>query len=216
MCGFLKFSLTIMNKYIQLLAKACLTISVLLLTLGCGSKVPASPTRSELSEAQIAQIWEEQGSPNLKHKALEKFVGNWKTEVRWWMGPGGMPDVSYGTSTNTMIFGGRFIEERFEGRSLGRAFSGLGIVGYDNTAQKYESIWIDSLNTSIMRSIGSVDETLNVFNYEGNLIDPVTKEAHPSRSIVTWLDKDNYRFEMYERSSDGTDYKGFGDKLHQE
>ena len=49
-----------------------------------------------------------------------------------------------------MILDGRFIQEENDGDSMGFPYKGLRITGYNNAAQKYESVWYYTGSTATM------------------------------------------------------------------
>ena len=49
---------------------------------------------------------------------------------------------------------GRFVQPEFTGEFMGKPFRGVSLTGYDNTKQKYNSVWIDDMHTSMFTSEG--------------------------------------------------------------
>src|SRR4051812_41710052 len=85
---------------------------------------------------------EEAGTPGPAHQALQALVGDWKAEVKCWMDPAGSPEVTQGTAKGTLVFNGRFLEEEFHGEMMGRPFMGKTVLGFDNTKQTFNSVWM--------------------------------------------------------------------------
>src|SRR5688572_16592859 len=100
---------------------------------------------------------EEAGTPGPAHKALDALVGNWKVEVKCWMDPGGEPNVSKATSKANWTLNGRFLEEDFHGEMMGKPFSGKTLLGFDNTKQTFNSVWVSDTQTSMFTSEGRGD-----------------------------------------------------------
>ena len=99
----------------------------------------AAPASSPEMDAMMAK-WKEASTPGVGHAALEPLVGTWDSTVKWWKDPASAPEESKGTSVVQWTFGGRFLEQKFSGTSMGQPFEGLGITGFDNIAKKYQSI----------------------------------------------------------------------------
>src|SRR6185369_3472028 len=94
------------------------------------------------------------GTPGPAHKALQALVGDWKAEVTCWMDPAGAPEVSQGSAKGKFTFNGRFLEEEFHGEMMGKPFTGKTLLGFDNTKQTFNSVWMSDTQTSIFVSEG--------------------------------------------------------------
>ncbi len=61
--------------------------------------------------------------------------------------PAASPPAMAGTTTNSLIFGGRFLKQEVRGTVEGHPpFEGIGITGYDNIRKEYQSVWFDNSN----------------------------------------------------------------------
>src|SRR6187401_2277448 len=89
----------------------------------------------EVDQQEMLKKMEAAGTPGPAHKALEALVGNWKAEVKCWQEPGSSPNVSQGTAKTSWILNGRFLEEEFQGEMMGKPFTGVSLMGYDNLKQ---------------------------------------------------------------------------------
>src|SRR6185369_6128409 len=108
-----------------------------------GSSKPGADKQEMMKKMEAA------GTPGPAHKALDALVGNWKAEVKCWMEPGGPPNVSQGTAKANWILNGRFLEEEFHGEMMGKPFTGRSLLGYDNTKQTFNTVWVSDMQTSI-------------------------------------------------------------------
>src|SRR5262245_51308147 len=97
-------------------------------------------------------------TPGPAHQALDPLVGDWNAEVKMWMTPGEPPTLSKGTSKNTWTLKGRFVQAEFNGDFMGKPFHGIGFTGYDNVRQKYRSVWIDDMSTTMVTSEGDAED----------------------------------------------------------
>jgi len=91
-----------------------------------------SSAPSDAQKQEMMKKMQEAGAPGPAHKALDVLVGNWQAEVKCWMDPDGPPNVSQGTAKATWILNGRFLQEEFHGEMMGKPFTGLSLLGYDN------------------------------------------------------------------------------------
>src|SRR5262245_14498414 len=104
--------------------------------------------KSDAEKQEMMKKMQAAATPGPAHKALEVFVGNWKAEVKCWHEPGGAPQVSQGTAKTSWILEGHFLEEEFHGEMMGQPFTGRSLLGYDNTKQKFNSVWVSDVQTS--------------------------------------------------------------------
>ena len=81
---------------------------------------------------------------------------------------------------------------------MGKPFEGIGIIGYDNVAKEYNSIWLDNVSTGIMKASAKYDDATNVFTEEGSFSCPLTgKKDNSYKSITKIIDADHYSYEMW-------------------
>lgn len=85
------------------------------------------------------------------------------------MDPDGPANVSQGTSKASWILGGRFLEEEFHGEMMGKPYMGRGLFGFNNTKQKFQSVWLDDVNTAIITAEGKGENGYKVITLEGKV-----------------------------------------------
>jgi len=138
------------------------------------------------------------GTPGLAHEALAAFEGNWKAEVKCWTEPGSEPNVSQGTSKAHWIFGRRFLEEEFHGEMMGKPFIGRSLLGFDNTKQRFNCVWIDDMSTSIFTSEGKGENANKVITLEGKASCAATgRKDVPMKQIFRVISSDKHILEMF-------------------
>ena len=144
---------------------------------------------------------EEAGTPGPAHKALQTLVGDWKAEVKCWMDPAGSPDVTQGTAKGTLVFNGRFLEEEFHGEMMGRPFTGKTLLGFDNTKQTFNSVWMSDTQTSMFTSEGKGDSGNKVITLEGKASCPATgRKDIAMKTVLRLVSPDKHVLEMYDGS----------------
>jgi hypothetical protein len=144
------------------------------------------PEKSEMC-MQAAQ-------PGPQHESLARFAGRWRAEVKIWMGPG-EPMVSTGVMTNTMVLGGRFLEQSYADDS--GMFEGRGFWGYNNVDECYEGFWIDAMSTMFQLESGQHDASKDVYSMSGSMTNPETKQKMSKRSVITFVGPDEHTMEMF-------------------
>jgi hypothetical protein len=136
-------------------------------------------------------------APGPEHKVLERLVGSYDAKVKLFFEPGKLPEESLGTMKRKMLFGGRYLQEEFEGKMGDMPFTGMGLIGYDKFRKKYVVSWIDSMSTGFMTSDGSYDAAKRTFTYRSDDVDPVTGMKMKGRDLLRLDSDDQQTFEMY-------------------
>lgn len=163
---------------------------------------PAQEHGGDAGRAAMMEAYEKAGTPGEPHARLDRMVGDWELEVRFWIDPEGEPSVSHGTSSNRWVMDGRFVEERVTGDFMGAPFRGLGFTGYNNVTEEYEATWMDNHSTQIYRYRGWMDD-------DGRLVlvsevkDPVTGKTIENRSVSEFVSDDEMVVKGYEDRGEG-------------
>jgi len=124
------------------------------------------------------------------------------------MDAGAKPETSKGTQSNKMIMNGRFLQTEFKGTAMGKPFTGMGILGYDNVKGEYQSIWLDSMGTAMMVSNGSYDAATRTITETGKGSCPMTGEKDKTyRGEWKFIDKKNYTYTLFTNGADGKEFK---------
>ena len=137
-------------------------------------------------------------APHEQHKNLEKFAGKWDATIKMWMDPTQPATESKGVSVNTMILGGRYLEQQVTSEMMGMPFEGRGLTGYDNFRGQYFGTWIDNMGTGMMYCTGTGDSSGTTFTLTGKMDDMMTGvKDEPFRETTKWTDPNTMVFEMF-------------------
>jgi Protein of unknown function (DUF1579) len=117
----------------------------------------ADAQKFDPSMQEMMKKAEAASTPGTAHQALDPLVGEWNVEVKTWMTPDAPPTVSTGTAKSTWTLKGRFVQQEFSGEFMGQPFHGISFTGYDNVREKYRSVWIDDMSTTIVVSEGDAE-----------------------------------------------------------
>lgn len=150
------------------------------------------------------QKWMEMSTPGASHQSLAAFVGTWDTKVKMWSDPSAPATESDGSSVNSLILGGRYLEQRFTGSMMGGPFEGLGYTGYDNFRKQFFGWWMDTASTAGMYSTGSWDEKAKRASYVGTMDDCMSGQSMKFEETLSVLDDDHHTFEMWTVGADGS------------
>ena len=160
-----------------------------------------SSSKQGADQQEIMKKVEAAGTPGPAHRALDALVGEWKAEVKCWMEPGAPPHVSEGTAKAGWKFNGRFVEEEFRGEMMGKPFTGRTLIGFDNTKQTFNSVWISDSQTSMFISEGKGDAANRVITQEGKASCAATGRTDvPMKTVLRLLSPDKHTFEMFDGS----------------
>ncbi len=154
----------------------------------------------------MMERWQTYASPSDNQQVLNPLVGTWGQVVKWWMTPDSQPETSQGTSETQWVMGGRFLLHKAKGMSMGQPFEGMGLTGFDNGRQIYQTIWLDNMGTGIMIGEGTYDPGKKTLTDQGNFTDPMVGQR-TYRGIVTFLDDDHYSYEMYGADENGKEFR---------
>lgn len=155
-------------------------------------ELPPGWTMEDMEACTIA------GTPGEMHELLRESVGVWTGVNQMWMAPGMDPMSSDTTWKITSIMDGRFIKTEVSGDMPGMGpFNGLGLTGYDNTAEKFVGDWVDNHSTAIMRGTGELSSDGTTLTWKYSYTCPITKKPATMREIQRLTSEGAMTFEMF-------------------
>lgn len=137
-------------------------------------------------------------APVQQHAALGRFEGDWTVKAKLFLEPGKPPQETKGKSEFKMLFGGRYLREKYESTFQGAEFEGLGLIGFDKVKQTYVANWVDTMSTGFALSDGTLSADGNTFEFRGTMNDAATGAAIAFRWTKVWKDADNFVFSAFE------------------
>ncbi|MFG0274041.1 MAG: DUF1579 family protein, partial [Phycisphaerales bacterium] len=85
----------------------------------------------------------------------------------------------------------------------GPDFSGISFTGFNKLTGEYESVWMDSMSTSMFIETGTYDSATKSFHFSGIQRDPMTGAEKPTRSVITIESDDRHTAKMFSTGPDG-------------
>jgi len=159
-------------------------------------------------QQEMMKRMEELGTPGAAHKRLDPIIGTFKSTNRMRMGPDAPEEVTDGSVTNSWILDGRFLRMDETGSFQGKPFSGLGLIGFDNASQKYQSVWASSMCTTLQPAAeGTANANGNVITLSRTYTDPMSGQTKTTREVLTIIDRNRHTFEWFEPGPDGREYR---------
>lgn len=175
-----------------------------LLTLtGCNYGDKDDSAQVKIDEQAMMAAMVAHAQPGEHHKYMAQMAGEWNATVKYYMAPGEEPQVALAQSSNTLIFGGRYLKQKFVMDTADNQFNGIGYLGYDNAKQKYIMVWLDDTTSSIATSEGTCDGAGKVFTFFGDMYDAYTKTFYESKTVTRILDENTHVMEMYKADDKG-------------
>src|SRR5690606_402119 len=132
------------------------------------------------------------------------------TTMRMWWDPNDPNSVqeSKGKTTNSIIFGGRFVKQEFkgaldmpgeDGQMESIPFEGLGLTGYSNTRKQFIGTWADSMTTDIIYLTGNLSQDGKRLTMFAQMDEPMTGEIGKTVKYVTRIESPTkHVFEAWE------------------
>ena len=187
---------------VTVLAAACLVASVSF----AGKDKDKKEAGHHEYDAEKMAAWQKTMSPGSHHKHLKNLVGEWHTKVSMWQEPGAEAMVTEGKATCEMIMNGRFVVQHMTGQMMGMPFTGMGIVGYDNTTKMHTSVWFDNMGTQMMYTEGDCENHCKVETHYASQMGP-SGEPMKFKLRTNIIDKNKHIFEMYMIGEKGEEFK---------
>ena len=183
---------------------ALLLFLALIPTVSVADEPVVSPEQKKMMEAFVKA-----STPGDAHDFLQRYEGDWNYTMKFWMQPDAKPEESSGKAKFSMILGGRFLQQEFEGTSMGQPFSGLGFTGYDTLKEKFISTWMDNMGTTMVNSDGQFVDGKGAIEESGSHSCPMEEDGVAEFRNVWTAPKDGaFSFEWYRKLPDGKEFKG--------
>lgn len=175
---------------------------------GAGAPPPEMPLPAGWT-AEDMQACMAAGMPGKNQEWLGKQAGIWHGKTQMWMSPDAEPSSSECTNTVTVMMDGRYIKAEMSGEVPGMGpFSGMGITGYDNVAEKFVGTWIDNHSSGIMNGVGELSKDGKTLTWTFSYHCPLTKKPATMREVDTYPDSNTMIMDMFAKDpKSGKEYK---------
>lgn len=170
----------------------------------CRSARTIIPAILALTFALTPGLAQEPQKPGKEHKRLKAMVGTWDCVVK----SPGSPD-SKGTAVYRMACRGMWLQSDFDGEMGGEKFKGKGMDSWDAAAQKYVSVWFDSMSGTPLTFYGNYDESGKVLTMHAESKGPDGTEMK-WKSVSTEVDADHMNFKLSMITPDGAETEVIG------
>lgn len=168
--------------------------------------VSATAFSQEMTSEDMAK-WMQSMTPGAIHQQLAMGAGTWNMKTTMWMTPDAQPMTSTGTSTNTMILGGRYLQGNVSASMMGMPFEGISLTGYDNASQKFVNMWVDNMSTGMLYATGTASPDGKSVTLLGTMTDPMTGKPCNIREVMIFNADGSMTMEMYGPDMNGNEFK---------
>lgn len=155
----------------------------------------------------MMQKWMEYMTPGPEQEHMAKSAGEWKTEMKMWMAPDTEPTVSTGKSVSEVLLGGRYLQTKYFGDYNGMPMEGIALEAYDKGRKVFISTWIDNFGTGVMYMEGTYLKDSKQIEYTGKMYDPIAEKMVPVRELITPIDNDHSKMEMFTTDENGKEWR---------
>lgn len=157
--------------------------------------------------ATVAKAWADYATPSKAHEMLAKDTGTWDADMTFWTEGNPEPQKAKSVAVYKMILDGKYQEGTYKGDMWGMHFEGRGMTAYDNASKEYIATWVDNMGTGMLVSRGKYDEATKTLTFNGAMVDPVTGKEKMIKEIITYIDQDTQKMEMFDIDANGKEFK---------
>jgi len=143
--------------------------------------------------------------PGAVHKRMDSLAGSWDVELSYVLG--GEEHKGKARCEARWILDGHFLHQEYKSKFMGRPFTVVQILGYDNRKNKTIEIIMESMSTGILHNEGTISEDGKVITNTGQTLDPGTGKPTKLRTVTSIVDRDHYALEWFTQGADGKEQK---------
>lgn len=145
---------------------------------------PQDPQQGKADMAAMMKRARRYTEPGEKHELLERFLGDWTSETRLFMGGRSTPATA-GSMSCSWKHDGRWLECNAAGKLMGQPVESTTLLGYDNFKQSYVSVTVSTMDTAMNTVEGDLDPRTGALLMYGTIDEYLTGE-HDKAVKVVW------------------------------
>lgn len=149
-----------------------------------------------------AQEMPKMPEPAKEHAWLKQLEGEWVSDIQAFM-PGQPPQKLQGSESARMI-GGFWLLAENKGNFQGVPYTGILTLGYDPEKKQYVGTWVDSMQSTLWRYEGTVDEAGKTLTLSTEGPCPMAPgKLFKFKEVIEIKDKDHHVFTSSMMGEDG-------------
>lgn len=153
-------------------------------TSSAGSPVGQDPQDKGGEMAAMMAKAKKFTAPGKHHKELERLLGTWTTETRFFQGPNAMPPEK-GEAEFRWRMQDRWVEGTWKGTLMRMPIEGVLLFGYDNFKQSFVYSQVTTMDTAMLHAEGDMDPSGKAMLLYGTLDEYLTGE-HDKMVKYVW------------------------------
>lgn len=130
--------------------------------------------------------------------SLDWLTGRWSVRQSFWTDAAKPPAIDTGSAVFTSVLEGRHLRQDLTITSA-RPFHGLGYLGYDDAAGRFDSLWMDVNFGGVVLAHGDCDASWRNCTFLGTMSDAHGGAPVPVREVMQIDDADHFSYAYYER-----------------
>lgn len=131
-------------------------LAIVMTAVGVSDEKPKQDPSDMAKMMEAFQKAQKYINPGDNHKLLNKFIGEWKTESRFFMGSQPTP-AEPGEATTKWLIDGRWIVTESKGQLMGKPSEMYTTMGYDNFKMSFVATTVSNWDTAMNRAEGDMD-----------------------------------------------------------
>jgi hypothetical protein len=145
--------------------------------------------------------------PSAQHKLLQRFLGKWATETRFYFFVKAS-EPEKGTAEGAWLIQDRWLRLSWSGPYIAKPAEGFMLIGYDNFRMNYVATSVTSLDTGMTRSAGDPNEKGDALLLYETVDDYDTGEPDKMmKQVWRFVSPDKLVLEVYDMALDETGKK---------
>lgn len=145
-------------------------------------------------------------TPGENHKFLDYFVGEWESQVKYYIEPGVEPITFKEQISVQWILGGRFTYAVLKGNLPGQPYDVYVYTGYNNYKKEFFAIQLSTMGTGYYLSTGHLDKTGKIRTDTAVVEDPISGKINV-KAVTTLVDRNKYLYDFYVLDDKGKETK---------
>ncbi|HEX7732363.1 MAG TPA: DUF1579 family protein [Rhodanobacter sp.] len=137
-------------------------------------------------------------APASAARSLDWLAGRWDVRQSFWTDAARPPAVDAGSAVFTPVLEGRHLRQELAIASA-TPFHGLGYLGYDDAAGRFDSLWMDVNFGGVVIAHGDCSADGRACTFRGAMSGAHGGAPVPVREVLQAADADHFSYAYYER-----------------
>lgn len=160
------------------------------------------------SDDATRQALKQAGQRGKAHKALKHINGQYMHKIKWWGNAGATPIEAEARAETTWLVNSGVFMQKLSVTWMDIPFKAVVMVGYDNLAEQYTAVWMDSLASRTIFSTGKLDGDGKTIILHGEYVDAISHQPVKVRTVFEPPTRGSKgKLEMFRTNTGDDEYK---------